>query len=173
MYRQIQITPEQHALQRILWSFVVNKSIDTYELTTFTYGTAVASFLVIRCLNKLASEYEKTDPKIAIIIRQNFYVDDLLTGSDSIEETAALAKRLKEVLSTACFNLRKCVSNNHEVINDIVSSQQASHLVNLSSDKQVKTLGLFWQSNLDTLKYSTNILQNTNSRRNISNFRPT
>ncbi|XP_033212150.1 uncharacterized protein LOC117169753 [Belonocnema kinseyi] len=101
MYRQVQITPEQHSLQRILWRFDVDKPIDTYELTTVTYGTAAASFLAIRCVNELAHECEKTDPEIAKIIRQDFYVDDLLTGADSIKETASLAKRLKKILATA------------------------------------------------------------------------
>ena len=44
--------PSQTRLQRILWRNDLSANIDTYELTTVTYGTASASFLVTRCLKQ-------------------------------------------------------------------------------------------------------------------------
>lgn len=37
-------------LQRIFWRDHPNNSLDVYELQTITYGTASASYLVIRCM---------------------------------------------------------------------------------------------------------------------------
>lgn len=52
MYRQVLVNPKQTRLQRILWRNNVNKSIETYELKTLTYGTASAAYLSIKCLRK-------------------------------------------------------------------------------------------------------------------------
>jgi len=46
MYRQILVHPSQTRLQRILWRDDLSANVDMYELTTVTYGTASASFLV-------------------------------------------------------------------------------------------------------------------------------
>ncbi|XP_018393747.1 PREDICTED: uncharacterized protein LOC108772639, partial [Cyphomyrmex costatus] len=50
MYRQISVHASQTCLQRILWREDPSASVDTYELTTVTYGTASASFLATMCL---------------------------------------------------------------------------------------------------------------------------
>lgn len=84
MYRQVLVTPEQRSLQRILWRSNNKDPINTFELNTFTYGTASAPFLATRCLVELANGIE--NPEIAEIIQKDFYVDDLLTGAGSIKE---------------------------------------------------------------------------------------
>ncbi|XP_033221186.1 uncharacterized protein LOC117175587 [Belonocnema kinseyi] len=124
IYRQVKITPEQTSLQRILWRFDSSKTIEVFEFITVTYGTAAASFLAIRCLIELASKCEKAEPTVAKIIRHDFYVDDLLTGAETIKEVISLANRLKKILATGCFNLRKWVSNSPEIISEITESQK-------------------------------------------------
>ncbi|ERL90161.1 hypothetical protein D910_07515 [Dendroctonus ponderosae] len=64
------------SLQRTSWGFNPEDTLDTYELTTVTYGTASSSFLAIRCLFQLATDSEKNHPDIAQIIKSDFYVDD-------------------------------------------------------------------------------------------------
>jgi len=86
MYRQIRINPEQRSLQRILWRTTTEQPISTFELNTLTYGTASAPFLVTRCLQELANECADQFPEISDIISKDFYMDDLLTGANSIEE---------------------------------------------------------------------------------------
>ncbi|XP_072403079.1 uncharacterized protein [Diabrotica undecimpunctata] len=50
MYRQVLVDPEQRALQQIFWRSSPSDTLSTYQLNTVTYGTASASFQVIRCL---------------------------------------------------------------------------------------------------------------------------
>lgn len=56
MYRMCKVTEEQRPLQRIIWRDSPDKSIDTYELNTVTYGTVAAAYLAIRCLYQLGIE---------------------------------------------------------------------------------------------------------------------
>lgn len=75
MYRQINIAPEHHDLQRILWRWNRHESIQVFALTTVTYGLSSA-FQAIRCLQETAIQKQKKYPEASRVILKNFYVDD-------------------------------------------------------------------------------------------------
>lgn len=51
-----------------------------------TYGTTFAPLLATRCLNQLAIDKAIEYPLAAKIIFRDFYVDDLITGCDTVDE---------------------------------------------------------------------------------------
>ncbi|XP_036149069.1 uncharacterized protein LOC105830757 [Monomorium pharaonis] len=122
MYRQVLIAPKQRSLQRILWRKDPKNPIEMFELNTITYGIASAAtaYLAMKCILELARETEQQWPDIARIIRQDFYVDDLLTGADSIEKARQLMQRTSHVLNSAGFKLRKWIANKAAIIEDIL-----------------------------------------------------
>lgn len=71
-------------LQRILWRWNQEEPIKTYQLNTVTYGMASSSFLAIRCLQEAARVRSQDYPEAAEVIIKDFYVDDLLTGSNTV-----------------------------------------------------------------------------------------
>ncbi|XP_055527479.1 uncharacterized protein LOC129720089 [Wyeomyia smithii] len=56
MFRQIEINASDRPLQSILWRTDNSKNVETYELTTVTYGTRPAPFLETRTRNQLAMD---------------------------------------------------------------------------------------------------------------------
>ena len=155
MYRQIWIDPEQRDLQRIVWRREPSEELKHYRLNTVTYGTTSASFLAIRCLNKAAEEQEEIYPKAGYEIKKNFYVDDLLTGASTIEEARKLKYAIIEGLKKSGFTLRKWVSNNKAILNDV---QENSKIEQYIVDQDVKkTLGLVWNCQEDSLTYMVQI----------------
>lgn len=60
--------------------------MDTYELNTVTYETAPASYLATHCLKRLVEIYAERFPVGSKHVQRDFYVDDLLTGADKIED---------------------------------------------------------------------------------------
>ncbi|XP_044754985.1 uncharacterized protein LOC123313939 [Coccinella septempunctata] len=56
MYRQVKLDRENQPLHSILWRNTKYEPIQTYELTTVTYGTAPAAYLAIRTMRKLAKD---------------------------------------------------------------------------------------------------------------------
>ena len=72
--------------QRILWRDDLSANVDTYEFTTVTYGTASASFLATRCLKHLAEQHAHQFTRGSACVLRNFYVDDMLTGADIVDE---------------------------------------------------------------------------------------
>jgi len=81
MYHQIVVHPQDRDLQRILWRYSFEEPIQEYRLTTVTYGTSSAPFLATRCLKKLADDNKKQYPRTAQVLSNDFYVDDLLSGT--------------------------------------------------------------------------------------------
>ncbi|XP_072375394.1 uncharacterized protein [Diabrotica undecimpunctata] len=155
MYRQVFVCKTQQKLQQILWRFSDEQPIETYKLKTLTYGTAPAAFLAIRSLQQLAHENQLNLPLASQVILKDFYVDDLLTGGSSIEEVKSLKDELNNILCTAGFSLRKWVSNKPEIFDeDIQIKGDIEHY--LADDVTTKTLGLYWNSKIDSLQYKIN-----------------
>ncbi|XP_048481010.1 uncharacterized protein LOC119694823 [Plutella xylostella] len=99
MYRCIEVHPDDRNLQQIVWRDNSSHPITAFKLNTVTYGTASAPFLATRCLKQLGLECN--DKKTAEIILHDFYVDDLLTGSDDLEEAKAIRESVTTVLASA------------------------------------------------------------------------
>lgn len=119
MYRQIRINNSQTHLQRILWRETPHAPIKEFELTTVTYGTASAPFSAIRTLYQLASDGYENYSKASEVVKNDFYVDDSVSGADSVEEALEIYKQLRQLMNSACFNLRKWSSNSRELLKHI------------------------------------------------------
>lgn len=111
MYRQILISEENRSLQTILWRSQPSDKLKEYCLNTITYGTKPASYLATACLEKLAYEHEEKAPFGAQAIMSDFYMDDLLTGANTIEDAINLREKIMNILGSAGFVLRKWISN--------------------------------------------------------------
>ncbi|KAJ2951417.1 hypothetical protein O0L34_g13561 [Tuta absoluta] len=157
MYRQIEIVESQRPLQQILWRSDPSQPLKAYTLNTVTFGTASAPYLATKCLSHLGTLSPNTNVKRAIC--HDFYVDDLLTGEDSIPDTIELCKNITSALESAKFNLRKWHSNNREILQAVSSDQDVSQSINLSSNELSKTLGINWNCSDDTLCFQINIAQ--------------
>lgn len=147
MFRQILVQSDQRNLQLILWRDNPCDLLGIYRLNTVTYGTSSAPFLSIRCLKELARCCE--DPEVSKIIDEDFYVDDLITGSDDEQALFSICERISQVLRAGCFPLRKWTFN-HDVTKH--ESKELS-----IGEHQNKTLGLGWFHDTDELHFTTKI----------------
>ncbi|XP_047994669.1 uncharacterized protein LOC125232886 [Leguminivora glycinivorella] len=156
MYRQILVDEDQRSLQKILWRSSPSQPIKIFTLNTVTYGTASAPYLSTRCLLQLAQD--SLDKQTHDAISKDFYVDDFLSGSQSIADTVSLCQKVIDTLRSAKFNLRKWQSNNENILKQINNNETSlNHTVNLSEKELSKTLGINWHSALDTLTFKINI----------------
>lgn len=160
MYRQILIEPTQRVLQRILWRFAPTDPIQIYNLNTVTYGTASASYLAIRSLIQVGIDCERSLPEISEIIKRDFYVDDLLSGADSIDDAKKLCTKLSNTLKSGCFKLRKWISSNPEVLVDIPDIDVHPGILEFGDRESSRTLGLTWFFQTDHFMFSISDLSN-------------
>lgn len=140
MYRMILVHEDNQRLQRILWRDTSDEPIRTFELATVTYGTASAPYLATKCLQKLADEGKNKHPTVARVLKQDFYMDDLLTGVHSVEKGVHLVKEMIELMQSAGFSLRKWNSNCEDILKACHPSFETSgpFLTSIQSAHQLK-----------------------------------
>jgi hypothetical protein len=98
MYRLVLVDPDDCNLQRIVYRAHPNESLKHYNLKMVSYGTKSASFLATRCLSQFG--YQNNTYSIGRIIRQDFYVDDLITGGNNDNECFLIYKQLQSILGS-------------------------------------------------------------------------
>ncbi|XP_076301718.1 uncharacterized protein LOC143219726 [Lasioglossum baleicum] len=111
MYWQIWLADEDRDAQRILWRRDPNGEINEYRLRTVTYGLACAPYLAMRTIRQLSLDEESRFPLAATCLRLNVYMDDVLFGASTIDETLETQKQLIGALKAGGFTLRKWTSN--------------------------------------------------------------
>ncbi|XP_059220581.1 uncharacterized protein LOC131995699 [Stomoxys calcitrans] len=160
MYRQILVHPKDRPFQRVLYQRTPNDPVKDYQLNTVTFGINCAPFLAIRTLIQLASDSESHSPKVASILRRETYVDDILSGGYSIDETRDVQIQLMNTLSSAGFPLKKMTANDSQLL-DYLSPDDLYDLdfLRLDETSSTKTLGIKWNALSDSFSYAFNPVQ--------------
>lgn len=94
-----------------LWRSDTNKRVKTYHLNTVTYGAIPKLFLAITSFYKLAKQEHKNYSFDAKFIKNDFYVNDFLTGSSIISEAIRLRNIITIILRKKSFDLWKQAAN--------------------------------------------------------------
>ncbi|XP_055941831.1 uncharacterized protein LOC129971877 [Argiope bruennichi] len=154
MYRMINIDESQRNLQRILWKEGANESVKTYQLNTVTYGTVSAPYLAMRTLKQISIDEVKNFPSAASVLCHDFYMDDVLSGASTLEETKTLQHELVGILKTAQMSLHKWCGNTSELIPATEKEYE------LSSTDEIKTLGIAWKAKTDCFTFKVDLQHN-------------
>ncbi|XP_076176659.1 uncharacterized protein LOC143151443 [Ptiloglossa arizonensis] len=158
MYRQVLMHPADRVYQKILWRSEPWKPLETYALNTLTYGTAATSFLATRTLRQLANDEGDELVRAARVLREDFYMDDLLTGAQAREEAVAIRDELIELCRRGGFHIRQWVAN-HEALIEGLKDKACDKHFRIDLGEKVKTLGLCWNPKHDTISYSVEDIQ--------------
>lgn len=163
MYRQIWVHEDDQKFQSILWRFSEDQPLQTYQLTTVTYGTASAPYLAIRTLQEIARNENNRYPNASKIAQRDFYVDDVLTGADNIEEAILLQNELVQMLMGSGFKLRKWCSNSKVVIQQIPEEDRDQNDQSLDIENIKRSLGILWNPNKDVFSFKVDVNSSQNS----------
>lgn len=161
MYRQIH--EDDQPLQAILWRFNQREPIHQYQLTTVTYGTTAAPYLAIRTLQQLAKGKEKEYPNASKVALNHFYVDDVVTGAQTIDEAIKLQQELTAMLDKGGFKLHKWSTNELQMQQPIPVELRDPSVPQFKDEEIKKTLGILWIPHQDVfifkIKRATTALQ--------------
>lgn len=154
MYRQILICPEQRTYQHILWRSSSEQPLQEFRLNTVTYGLRSSPYLALRCLKELADKYTFEYPGAASVLYKDIYVDDILTGADTLSGARALQQELVSLLRHAGFELKKWAANDPDLLTDVpVDDRQSTLSFADENDNIIHILGLKWNSVSDEFQY--------------------
>ena len=157
MYRMIALHPDDWHFNRIVWRFDPSKPLQDYFLTTVTYGLANSAFMAIRSLLQLAKDEGHKYPLGKKVVEEDFYVDNLQTGANTLEKALEIKCQVQDLLNKGCFPLKKWVSNSEEFLATIPPEDRDYSIpFELHKDDTIKSLGVQWNPVEDNFIFRSN-----------------
>ena len=152
MYRAVLLTESDRDLHRFVWRSNPNTPLRDYRMTRVTFGVSASSFIANMCVKQNILDFAVDYPEATREATKSFYVDDDLTGADTIEETIRLQHELQELFSKGGFLLRKWNSSSPTVLRRIDPDTQSTISISDPEASYTKALGIEWSSHHDTFK---------------------
>ena len=151
MYRAIELAPPDRDLHRFVWRRTPDEPLLDCRMTRVTFGVSASSFAANMAVKQNALDFAMEYPQAANVVKKSFYVDDGLTGADSVQEAIELQRELQDLFSKGGFLLRKWNSSNPSVLQHLSTDLKECKSMHMmpTSDDYTKTLGIEWNAAMD------------------------
>ena len=93
-------------------------------LQAVTYRTSLAPYLSTACLMKFTVQEREKFPQESMVLSQEFYMDDVLSGCDNVTEAFKLQDDLTALLAIVGFQLRKWYWNHTSILVELLTEAQ-------------------------------------------------
>ncbi len=152
MFREILLNQEYRELHRFLLRQPSGKIVDC-RMERVTFGVASSPFLATQSRRYLAQLHATSHPQAANAINKEFYVDDYVSGADTIEEANQLRIELCDLLAKAGMTLCKWRSNSEDflALTPAHLREKDGTVLHLSQSQSPKALGIHWDVQTDSL----------------------
>ena len=144
----------------------------TYVLLRVTFGDKPSPDMASFVMLKMAKEHRQTAPEASKIIERDRYVDDLIHSCPSVSDAFQRITDVQKILSTGSFKIKEwhCspdqlqerlserseLAPNSKVVEPQRESPDANQ-VSLDGEPGVKTLGVSWKPNTDTINFDVKL----------------
>ena len=115
MFLQVGVTPKDQPSPRFLWREAPASEKTVYLNVWHIFGSKDSPTCANYALKRTGSDNQGTFPEAAKSVHRNFYMDNYLESSPTVEEASNKAKDLVTMLAKGGFNLTKIVSNIHHL----------------------------------------------------------
>uniref|UniRef100_A0A914WWH6 Integrase catalytic domain-containing protein n=1 Tax=Plectus sambesii TaxID=2011161 RepID=A0A914WWH6_9BILA len=148
-FLQVGLQSDDRDVTRFLWLKDLEKpfskeNVQIYRFCRVTFGVISSPFLLSATLQH---HLRKSGRKEALELAENIYVDNVLTGKETVEEAQQLYQETKTLFSQVSMNLREWTSNSKEFRDFLPEEDKLK-------EPKVKVLGLLWNTETDTLQAS-------------------
>ena len=156
MYRAVELVPADRDLHRFVWRNDPQDVLLDYRMTRVTFGVSASSFAANMAVKQNALDHALEFPLAAKCVDTSFYVDDGLTGADSVEEAVELQRQLQHLFTKGGFLLRKWNSSDPQAIQHLSEDLKDTKLTHdlPMTETYTKTLGIQWNAQDDYFKIS-------------------
>ncbi|XP_053395705.1 uncharacterized protein LOC128555912 [Mercenaria mercenaria] len=149
-FLQIGLQSNQRDVTRFLWLKDFEKpifdadNIQEYRFCRVPFGVISSPFLLGAIVDYHLKSY---NDEIAEKLRNNIYVDNVISGAENTSEAIKLYKTSKSMFADASMNLREWITNS-EVVNEFIPKEDRAFT------NSVKVLGHCWNVKEDTINLS-------------------
>ena len=125
------------------------------RLKKVVMGGTFSPFLRLTVMLYHLMQYENV-PTLAETVKtlkEDFYMDDFMSGRDSVDDTCQLIRDGKSIMGDAGLSFSKVCSNSSEV-GEILSVELGSQWLGAEI---FKTLGLLWKASIDCFTFKVDV----------------
>ena len=148
-FLHVKLHPYDRNFTRFLWPpnlETPDLEMCTYRFAVVPFGSSSSPFMLGAVLNLHLSKF---DTPVALDMRENVYVDNVLSGCNTEDELLVYYTQSRDIMSQAKFNLRSWSTNNHQ-LKQVTMEDKTS-----DSSTTVGLLGLRWNTSTDILSLAT------------------
>ena len=157
-FLQVRIREEDRDVMRFHWfKDLKTKEIITLRFTRALFGLSPSPFLLGGVIQQHLDKHQQQHPEVIKEISKSLYVDDLVSGGETVEKVNELKKTSKEIFSDATFQLHKWHSNVPAL--EVEETQLSSSAEETFAKQQLGVrsgqttlLGLSWDKERDVIK---------------------
>ena len=151
----VQLAEEDRNYTHFLWLSKLNdqaSKFTVYRFKVVLFGSVSSPFMLNAVLQHLLRADGLT---IAKDIRQNLYVDNVISGFSNEGRAVQYYKQARKIMFNANFNLQSWASNSTNL-------RKVAQKDNVADDRAiVNVLGLLWDTSTDTLSLNPKELTST------------
>lgn len=158
MYLQVLVDQRDVEFQRIIWRDTPSDPLQDFGLNRLTFGTSCAPYQAIRTVKQLAEIERFNYPAAAEVIKNDTYVDDVISGGDDVQAVQQLRNELSEMMKAGGFDLKKWACNMNEVLEQIPEGDREMKVpVELNANDNIKALGIAWNPASDSFSFKSTL----------------
>ena len=173
-FLQISVDPPDRDFLRFLWVDNIHGEykVDVYRFSRVVFGVNASPFLLNGTIRHHLSSFAIEDPSFVQKMINDFYVDDLITGENTVGDAYTLYEKARDRMACGGFRLRKWLTNDavlrakiqlaeKEVNVDTSSLHKVETFAKTSlapysqgeNSKAERVLGLPWDCESDTIHF--------------------
>jgi len=171
MFHQVRVPSEQQTYLKFFWwpDGDFNQAPASFQMQVHLFGAISSPSCANFALRQTAMDNPECDETIGSVIRDNFYVDDMLKSEDTVEAAIHTISSVQGLCKTAGFNLTKYVSSHKEVTTAFPDSKKSGLLQDLNQSTYwiEQALGVHWCIESDSLGFRITLHDTPLTRRGI------
>ena len=176
-FLMIGIRESDRDLLRFLWlktPSTPQSEIVHLRFARLVFGLRPSPAILGAVISHHLNKYKETIPELVNKMQESLYVDDLVSGTSTVEEAISFYSEAKGVMSAAGMNLRKWKSNSEKLLDHIKESEKGDSLqpskgevaeedesfakattgyITKTGDDTIKLLGVAWNSSSDEFTF--------------------
>ena len=162
-FLMVRISEHDRDSLRFLWltdPFNVDSAIIHYRFTRLVFGLWPSPAILGAVIANHVQKYHAQYPKLVHSLNQSLYVDDLITGADTVESGLSIYHAVKGLMAEGSFNIRKWHSNSPQLMEKISQFEQGNErdspmaqTLPTGTEPESKILGVAWNTHSDELSF--------------------
>ena len=169
-YQSIKVGERDKHLRRVLWrGDGINTAPKIYTTETVNFGDKPAGCVALTGLRQTADLYQHIDQEAAQKLKDNNYVDDVATGSDTKEQAIRLSTNMDKIVEMGGFKFKSTIMSGdagepRKVLGTGWDTEIDTLFIDVKVNTSPKRKGIRTQPNIDFDKVKTNFPEQITKR---------